>query len=73
MIQYKDSDLKRQVPQFYQRLVGLLSQEVSSDLRLPLMNILQRVGVLAGISQLPSLPPKLETDEIVIKEEIDLL
>ncbi len=73
MIQYKDSDLKRQVPQFYQRLVGLLSQEVSSDLRLPLMNILQRVGVLAGISQLPSLPPKCETDEIEIKEEIDLL
>lgn len=72
MIQYKDADLKRNIPQLYPCLVGLLSQDVSSDLRIPLRNVLLRIGVLLGISELPSLPIKVEETEEV-RDKIDVL
>jgi hypothetical protein len=75
MIQYADIDLVRNIPQFYPCLVGLLSQDVPSEIRIPLKNILTRIGVLLGVSELPGLPEKsvsVNPDEDT-KDEVDVL
>ena len=67
MNEYSDADLKRHTPIFYQYLVGLLSQEVSAEIRIPLMNILIRIGKLFGIIKLPDLPEKITFPSIEFK------
>jgi hypothetical protein len=73
MIQYKEIDLKRNLPQFYPCLVGLLSQDVSSEIRIPLKNILLRIGVLLGVSEYPGLPEKPASINAEPKDEVDVL
>lgn len=76
MIQYKDADLKRYISQFYPCVVGLLSQDVSSEIRIPLKNILLRIGVLLDVSELPCLPEKQQNGNntsLIEKDEVDVL
>jgi hypothetical protein len=73
MIQYKEIDLKRNIPQLYSCLVGLLSQDVSSEIRIPLKDILLRIGVLLGVSELPGLPENPVSINGEPKDEIDVL
>ena len=49
LVELGDSDLQKHIPLFYNQLIALLSQDIPSEIRLPLLSLLIRIGMLFGI------------------------
>ena len=69
LAEFDNADLKKHMGSFYSQLVGLLSQEMTPELRLPLLTIFMRIGVLWGItSQHAALSSKMD-DALLSKND----